>query len=226
MASYKKFFDNTITITGLSKSYGLASIRSGMVVANEIIIRAIRNKIFQTMDSSPVLQGRALAGAFNASERRKKEYNSYFNPIIEEYKYRLELLKALINGIDFIEDSNLKAQIEKDIRNYAYGYNISQILDGIPNVDFVNGTIPDSGFFEMLDFTGLKNKVAENGRVISDEKELLKYLYEQEKIKLILGQSISWPNEEQLIGRVTTALPREDLVEHFSAMNKCLRKLR
>ena len=226
MASYEKFFDNTITITGLSKSYGLASIRSGMVVANEIIIRAIRNKIFQTMDSSPVLQGRALAGAFNASERRKKEYDNYFNPIIEEYKYRLELLKVLINGIDFIEDSNLKAQIEKDIRNYAYGYNICQILDGIPNVDFVNGTIPDSGFFEMLDFTGLKNKVAENGRVISDEKELLKYLYEKEKIKLILGQSISWPNEEQLIGRVTTALPREDLVEHFSAMNKCLRKLR
>src|SRR5699024_2721722 len=110
---------------------GLASIRSGMVVANKIIIRAIRNKIFQTMDSSPVLQGRALAGAFNASERRKKEYNSYFNPIVEEYKYRLELLKVLINGIDFIEDSNLKAQIEKDIRNYAYGYNISQILDGI-----------------------------------------------------------------------------------------------
>ena len=135
-------------------------------------------------------------------------------------------MKVLINGIDFIEDSNLKAQIEKDIRNYAYGYNISQILDGIPNVDFVNGTIPDSGFFVMLDFTGLKNKVAENGRVISDEKELLKYLYEQEKIKLILGQSISWPNEEQLIGRVTTALPREDLVEHFGAMNKCLRKLR
>lgn len=226
MASYEKFFDNTITITGLSKSYGLASIRSGMVVANEIIIRAIRNKIFQTMDSSPVLQGRALAGAFNASERRKKEYNSYFNPIIEEYKYRLELLKVLINGIDFIEDNNLRAQIEKEIRNYAFGYNINQILDGIPNVDFVNGTIPDSGFFEMLDFTKLKNKVAENGRVISDEKELLKYLYEQEKIKLIFGQSISWPNEEQLIGRVTTALPREDLVEHFGAMNKCLRKLR
>lgn len=226
MASYEKFFDNTITITGLSKSYGLASIRSGMIVANEIIIRAIRNRIFQTMDSSPVLQGRALAGAFNVSERRKKEYDNYFNPIIAEYKYRLELLKALINGIDFIEDSNVKVQIESDIRNYGFGYNISQILDGIQNVDFVNGTLPDSGFFEMLDFTQLKNKVAENGRIISDEKELLKYMYEQEKIKLILGQSISWPNEEQLIGRVTTALPREDLVEHFSAMNKCLRKLR
>jgi len=226
MASYEKYFDNTISITGLSKAYGLASIRSGMVVANEIIIRAIRNKIFQTMDSSPVLQGIALAGAFNATERRKKEYNNYFNPIIQEYKYRLELLKVLINGLDFIEDNNMRLQIEKDIRNYALGYNINQVLDGIPNVDFVNGTLPDSGFFEMLDFTGLKNKVAENGRIISNERELLKYMYEQEKIKLILGQSISWPNEEQFIGRVTTALPREDLVEHFSAMNKCLRKLK
>ena len=116
--------------------------------------------------------------------------------------------------------------IEKDIRNYAYDYNLGEIFDGIPGVDFVPGTIPDSGFFEMLDFSSLKNKEGENGRVITSEKELLKYMYEQEKLKLILGQSISWPNEEQLVGRVTTALDRDKLVEHFGAMNKCLRKLR
>ena len=226
MGTYEKFFDNTITITGLSKSYGLASIRSGMVVANEIVVRAIRNNIFQTMDSSPVLQGRALAGAFNATTRRQEEYDNYFNPIIKEYKYRLELLKALVNGLDSINDNNLKIKIAKDIKKYIYNYNLKEIMEGIPNVDFVKGTLPDSGFFEMLDFTGLKNKVSENGRVISDEKELFKYMYEQEKIKLILGQSISWPDSEQLIGRVTTALPREDIIEHFGAMNKCLRKLR
>ena len=70
MGTYSKYFDNTITITGLSKAYGLASIRAGMIVANKIIIRGIRNRIFQGMDSSPVLQGKALAGAFNASDRR------------------------------------------------------------------------------------------------------------------------------------------------------------
>lgn len=226
MQSYEKYFDNTICIMGLSKAYGLASIRSGMVVANEAIIRAIRNNIFQTMDSSPVLQGKALAGAFNATPRRYEEYNKYFNPIIEEYKYRLELLRGLINGLDSISDPKVRSMVEQDIRNYALGYNQMQIMDGIPGVDFVSGTIPESGFFEMLDFTDLKNKVGENGRVISDEKELLKYMYEQEKIKLILGRSISWPNSEELVGRVTTALPREDLVEHFSAMNRCLRKLR
>ena len=226
LGTYEKYFDNTIALMGLSKSYGMAGIRAGMVVASDIVIRAIRNKIFQTMDSSPVVQGRALAGAFNSSKRRNEEYEKYFNPIIQEYKYRLELLKAMLNGLDAITDSNQRQKIENDIRKYASDYNINQILEGINGVDFVNGTIPEAGFFEILDFTPLKNKVAENGRVIKDEQELLKYMYEEAKIKLILGQSISWPNEEQLIGRVTTALSREDIVEHFCSMNKCLRKLK
>lgn len=227
MGTYSHLFDNTITITGLSKSYGMASIRSGMVVANEIIIRGIRNYIFQTMDSSPVLQGRALAGAFNSSIKRYAEYENYFNPIIKEYKYRLYLLKALVEGIDSIDDLNLKRSIENEIIRYAKNdFNVIEILEGIPNVNIVNKTLPESGFFVMLDYTGLKYKESDYGRVISDEKELLKYMYEQEKIKLILGQSISWPNDDQLIGRVTTALPREDLIDHFGAMNRCLRKLR
>lgn len=226
MASYKNYFDNTITITGLSKSYGLASIRSGMIVAPEIIIRAVRNIIFQTMDSSPVLQGKALAGAFNTSERRTIEYNNYFNPIIDEYKYRLELLKALVNGLDTIDDVNLRHQIENDITRNCLQFNTKDITNGLPNINFVENSLPESGFFELLDFTQLKNKKSSYGRIICNEKELLKFMYEQEKIKLILGQSISWPNDEQLIGRVTTALSREKLIEHFGAMGRCLRKLK
>ncbi len=227
MGTYSKYFDNTITITGLSKSYGLASIRAGIVVANEVIIRGIRNYIFQTMDSSPVLQGRALAGAFNPSIKRYKEYENYFNPIINEYKYRLYLLKALVEGIESIDDITLRKKIEDEITLYAKNdFNTKEILEGIPNVNIVNETLPESGFFVMLDYTKLKYKESDYGRIISNEKELLKYMYEQEKIKLILGQSISWPNKEQLVGRVTTALSREDLIDHFGAMNKCLRKLR
>lgn len=227
MGTYSKYFDNTITITGLSKSYGLASIRAGMIVANEIIIRGVRNLIFQSMDSSPVLQGRALAGAFNATEKRYKEYDRYFNPIIEEYKYRLELLKSLVEGLDSIEDINVRKQIEQDIQKYTSNdLNVKEIMNGIPEVSIANKTMPESGFFVMLDYTKLKNKKSDYGRIITNEQELLKYMYEQEKIKLILGQSISWPNEEELMGRVTTALSREDLVKYFGVMNKCLRKLR
>ncbi len=226
MASNERYFDNTITMTGLSKSFGLASLRSGMVVANEAIIRGIRNYIFQTMDSSPLLQGKALAGAFNSTELRYKKYNEYFDPIISEYKYRLELLRGMIEGLDSIEDKKIRVQIESDIKKYASSdFNLKELMEGIPGVHFVNKTIPESGFFALLDYTSLKGKMAD-GRIITSEIELLKYMYEQEKIKLILGQSISYPNSEQLIGRVTTALERNDIVDHVGAMNKCLRKLR
>lgn len=226
MASFDKFFDNTITMTGLSKSYGLASLRAGMVVANESIIRGIRNHIFQTMDSSPLIQGKALSGAFNDSITRDLDYQNYFNPIIAEYKYRLEMLKVLVNGLDSITDNNLRQALEKEIKNLSKGdLNINDLLSGIPGVDFVSKTIPESGFFALLDYTKLKDKSAD-GRTIHTEIDLLKYMFEQEKIKIILGQSISWPNQDQLIGRVTTALEKDELVDHMGAMNKCLRKLK
>lgn len=226
IASNERYFDNTITMTGLSKSYGLASLRSGMIVANESIIRGVRNYIFQTMDSSPILQGKALAGAFNASNIRYQEYDNYFNPIIREYKYRLDLLRGMIEGIDTIEDKKIREQLEIDIRKYAStDFDLISLMEGIPDVHFVNKTIPESGFFALLDYSELKDKEAD-GRIITSEIELLKYMYEQEKIKIILGQSISYPNEEQLIGRVTTALERRDIVDHIGAMNKCLRKLK
>ena len=226
MGTNPELFDNTITITGLSKCYGLASLRAGMIVAPEPIIRGVRNLIFQNMDSSPVLQGKALAGAFNSSNERYIEYEKYFNPIIKEYKYRLELLKALVEGIDYITDLKLKLAIECDIRKYASNdFNCNELLEGIPNVHFLKNSIPDSGFFALLDYSNLKGKSVD-GRTITSEIELLKYMYEQEKIKIILGQSISFPNKEQLIGRVTTALERNELINHMGAMNKCLRKLR
>lgn len=226
MQTFEKFFDNTITITGLSKAYGQASLRSGMVVANESIIRGIRNIIFQTMDSSPIIQAKAISGAFNASKERYEEYEKYFNPIIEEYVYRLEILKALVNGIDVVADSKLKNKILKDIEeNLDKEFNLDDVLKGIPDVDFVTNSLPDSGFFELLDFTKLKFKEAE-GRIITNEVELLKYLYEQEKIKVILGQSISWPNHNQMIARVTTALEKNKLINDMAAMNRCIRKLR
>ena len=161
MASNEKYFDNTITMTGLSKCYGLAALRSGMIVANEGIIRGIRNYIFQTMDSSPILQGKALAAAFNASSLRYEEYDNYFNPIIKEYKYRLELLKALIEGLDSIDDKKTREAIELDIKNYASNnFNVFDLMEGIPNVHFVNNSMPESGFFALLGYTSLRGKAA------------------------------------------------------------------
>jgi len=81
LASIPGMFRNTISLFGLSKCYGLASLRAGFVVADEIIIRELVNRIFQGMDSAPEIVGRALAGAFNISSERDKVYNSYFSKL-------------------------------------------------------------------------------------------------------------------------------------------------
>ena len=51
IATIPGMFRNTISLFGLSKSYSMASLRAGFVVADEVIIREIVNRIFQTMVS-------------------------------------------------------------------------------------------------------------------------------------------------------------------------------
>lgn len=52
IATIPGMFRNTISLFGLSKSYGLASLRAGFVVADELIIREVINRIFQEIVKS------------------------------------------------------------------------------------------------------------------------------------------------------------------------------
>ena len=86
IATIPGMFRNTISLFGLSKSYGMASLRAGFVVADEVIIRELINKIFQGMDSAPDIVGRALAGAFNIRPERNQVYKDYFSNLIKIYQ--------------------------------------------------------------------------------------------------------------------------------------------
>ncbi|MEG0995081.1 MAG: aminotransferase class I/II-fold pyridoxal phosphate-dependent enzyme, partial [Bacilli bacterium] len=55
LATIPGAFKNTISLFGLSKSYGLASLRAGFVVADEVIIREIINRVFQQIDAVPLI---------------------------------------------------------------------------------------------------------------------------------------------------------------------------
>jgi len=147
-------FKNTISLFGLSKSYSMASLRAGFVVADEVVIREIINKIFQDMDSVPDIIRKALSGAFNASDERYEVYNEYFEELREIYKYKFNLLKALVSGIDVVE-SKYKETIRKKVKDVLDTEKTYKMLSGIPKVDFVENLEPESGFFAILDFTKL-----------------------------------------------------------------------
>ena len=218
-------FRNTITLFGLSKSYGMASLRAGFIIADEIIIREVINRIFQGMDSSPDIVGRALKGAFNASEERNIEYQKYFKKLREEYMFRFNILKALVEGIDSISDLTMKEKVKESIeKNIKNETDLKRVLEGLPYVEIPKNLEPEAGFFAILDFTKLKGKTF-NGKTIQTEQDLLEFFYYTNRIRFLIGQSISWPNHDELIGRVSFALEEDKLINSFLLMNDSLQQL-
>ncbi len=220
MASIPKYFNNTITLFGLSKSYGLAGIRAGAIVAPAPICKGVGEKIFATMDSLPVFQVQALAGAFNGTKRRYKQAKKYFKKLIDMYKYQLDFVVTLIEGIDKVE--NNKKRIIKDMKKHIKDEKLRGILlNGVPGLKVRKNTYPESGFFIVVDFTDLKNK-SYDGDIIKNETDLVKYLYKKSKFKTIMGQNMSWPYEDEMIGRFNFAIAIPDLIDNFIQLQKSL----
>ena len=223
IATIPGMFRNTISLFGLSKSYGMAALRAGFVVADEIIIRELINRIFQGMDSSPDIVGQALAGAFNVTEEREKVYNEYFAELRGIYKYKYNLLKCLVDGIDAVDDDYKNRVLDK-IKECIDKKELEEIIKGLPYVTFPKNLTPDAGFFAILDFTGIKG-MKYKGYPINTEKDMLKFFYKMGRIRFLVGQSISWPKEEELVGRVTFALDDEKIINAFKQMHNALLKL-
>ena len=224
IATIPGMFRNTITLFGLSKSYGMASLRAGFLIADEIIIREVINRIFQEMDSSPDIVGRALMGAFNATPKRNEEYKKYFTKLRKLYVHKYQILKALVNGIDSIKDESKKEEIINIVEKYTSKKEAKILLEGLPYTKFPDNLEPDAGFFAILDFTELKGKTF-RGQPIKTEKDLLEFFYKTNRLRFLIGQSISWPYPKELVGRITFALEDDKLVEAISLINNSLQEL-
>ena len=225
IATIPGMFRNTISLFGLSKSYGMASLRAGFVVADEVIIRELINKIFQGMDSAPDIVGRALAGAFNIRPERNQVYKDYFSNLIKIYQKKYHILKALVEGIDSIRDEKEKNEIIKKVQKVVSDTKLQkQVLEGLPYTKFPDNLEPESGFFAILDFTKVRGMKYKN-MIINTERDLLTFFYRTYRTRFLVGQSISWPYPNELVGRVTFALEDEVIISALSQMNQSLHLL-
>jgi aspartate/methionine/tyrosine aminotransferase/GNAT superfamily N-acetyltransferase len=224
IASIKGSFRNTISLFGLSKCYGLASLRAGFVVADEIVIREVINRIFQSMDSSPDIVGQALVGAFNTSKERNKIYKEYFTELRDIYQKKYSLLKCLVDGLDSVNNT-YKEYASSRIKEIISDDNLYlEVINGLDNVSIPKNLEPEAGFFAIVDFTGLKGKKYK-GKTINTERDLLKFFYQTCRIRFLDGQSISWPNEHDLVGRITYALEDDILVNSLVKMHNAIKLL-
>ena len=100
----------------------------------------------------------------------------------------------------------------------------NRILKGLPYVDFPKNLEPEAGFFAILDFTEVKG-MKYKGDVINNERDLLKFFYKTSRTRFLVGQSISWPYEDELVGRVSFGLENTQIITALANMNKALYKL-
>lgn len=225
IATIPGMFRNTISLFGLSKSYGMASLRAGFVVADEVIIRELINRIFQGMDSAPDIVGRALAGAFNVRPERDAIYQDYFSKLRIIYQEKYQLLKALVEGIDTISNVSMKKKIQEKISNQISDpVLLEQTLEGLPYTKFPDNLEPESGFFAILDFTKVRGMKYKN-MIINTERDLLTFFYRTYRTRFLVGQSISWPYPNELVGRVTFAIEDNLIISALSQMNQSLHLL-
>jgi L-amino acid N-acyltransferase YncA len=177
------------------------------------------------MDSSPDIVGRALAGAFNITEQREKIYNEYFSKLRESYKLKFNLLKTLVKGINSITDEELSKNIMIELKKVITDEEtLNEVLKGLPYTDFPQNLEPESGFFAILDFTKVKG-IKYKGNAITNERDLLKFFYKTSRTRFLVGQSISWPYENELVGRITFALENDRIINAIKNMHIALSKL-
>lgn len=227
IASFPEYFDNTISLFGLSKAYGLASLRAAVIVAPKAVAEVLTQEIHNTIDSVPVLQVAAVSGAFNGTNRRYCEYRRYMQKQIEEYKFRYQLIRALVYGIDEVEDAKLRRSIIRVVSRYVkVPADREKLLSGCPNLAIRAGTEPDSGFFVLFDFTKLKDKATPDGRIIKNERELLDYFFRNGGLSYLMGGNICWPKPDEMVARISFGVSRKAIVRNMLLMNKAIRRLK
>jgi len=221
ICSLRGHFDNTITLYSLSKSYGLAGIRSGMVVANEIISSLIRDKIFQVSDSLSLVQSSAMSAIFSPDVTLAEEREDYLAHITTEYYQRYIFVKAIIVGADNLKKQE-KTLLDKILNDNGLDIDSAETMNGITDVSMA--LEPESGFFVILDFSKLLGKSYKGFRII-DDKTMLQFLYTSGNIKILPGKAFCWNDRKQLVVRATVALGYTDLLKSFLRLKMSIEEL-
>lgn len=222
LALIPEHFNSIITMIGLSKSYSLAGLRAGLILANDFIISKIRDLIFQDMDSLSLLQSGVLTHCLTHNSTSKA--TQYFNKIIQKYIINLEIIKLYVNGDKKTLTDRLSKVALKKIRKTLGEKDAQLFLNTSLKLQFAGNIMPQSGFFALIDFSSLKGKTF-NNFIINTEEDLLYYVFENTAVKFITGQSMAWPYPDELIARITFSCDSSDLIKRLFLIKSLFIKL-
>ena len=146
---------------------------------------------------------------------------------IREYKYRYQLIYALVYGLSKINNKKQRRAIKHTIDFCIKSRADQKILyAGCKKLKIRAGTKPESGFFTVFDFTELKGAETIYGEKIENEHDLLEYFYQNGGVTYLMGGNICWPKKDEMVGRISFGISRKAIVKNMLSINKAIRNLK
>ena len=213
MASLDGDHSNVVSLLGISKAYGAAGLRAGIIVANEIIIAGVRNYIAWDTDSTSYLNMKVLAAVYNASAQNRQAYRDYFSQIMAGYRERLNIVRCLIDGLDTVPAED-RAHTRALIATGRGEAETAALLRGTKGVRILPGCVPEAGFFALLDFRALAGKCCD-GITVTDDLSLIRYLYHRYRLKLLPGCAMGMQDPQLITARVSFSMDIPELIERM-----------
>lgn len=219
MASLDGDHSNVVSLFGISKAYGAAGLRAGILVADEIIIAGVRNYIAWDTDSTSYLNMRVLAAVYNNTPAAERAYAYYFSHVMREYQDRLNLVRCIIDGLRTIPEPE-REKTRRMISSAAGSPEAAEkLMQGTKGVQILPGCVPEAGFFVLLDFHQLAGKSCD-GITVTDDLSLIRYLYHRYRLKLLPGCSMGMQNPERIVARVSFSMETGELIERLAMLKE------
>ena len=218
MASLDGDHANVISLLGISKSYGAAGLRAGIIVANEIIIAGVWNYIAWDTDSTSYLNMKVLSAVYCTGAEHEQAYQAYFSELMAGYRERLNIVRCLIDGLDSLPEAE-QAQTRALIAAGRSEAESEALLRGIKGVRILPGCVPEAGFFALLDFRELAGKSCD-GITVTDDLSLIRYLYHRYRLKLLPGCAMGMQDPQHIVARVSFSIEIPELIERLSMLKE------
>lgn len=218
MASLDGDHSNVVSLLGISKSYGAAGLRAGIIAANEIIIAGVRNYIAWDTDSTSYLNMKVLSAVYNAGAENQRAYQAYFSEIMAGYRERLNIVRCLIDGLDSLPESE-RERTRAVIAEGRSDAETAELLRGTRGVRILPGCVPEAGFFALLDFRALAGKSCD-GITVTDDLSLIRYLYHRYRLKLLPGCAMGMQDPQHIVARVSFSMKIPELTERLILLKK------
>lgn len=220
----KELYKHCFTLFGISKA-GLANLRGAVIVADSKKLDELNRgrMMSEYFVSKPALH--AMEAYFNTTEPFLSQRRKHLDRMNEAHRIRGLLMKALINGMDTMDELNDRDR-QKLISTVARTNGIGRakaiklLTAGIDGVRVL--TTPQAGFFHLIGFSALKDREYSNsyvhykrysGMTKVEDACALRHVFGSEHKLSFAGGSWMGLDDKSMIVRATFAMPVTDIIE-------------